>query len=150
MEYTIISIGKIVKSATGSHLEIDSKFKDGLLELENYSHLHAFWWAHEFDKDDHRTVLRTEIPYSKNHTIAGVFACRSPKRLNLIMSSICKIIGINAQKGKIFIENIDAFNDTPLIDIKPYIHCVDRVKKCKVPKWFPKEWGEWYPNGGIS
>lgn len=150
MEFTLTPIGKIVKSATGNHLEIDSQYRDGLLELDNYSHLHAYWWAHELDTDDHRAILQTEIPYSKSHTVAGVFACRSEERPNLIMSSTCKIIGINAQKGRIFIENIDAFNNTPLIDIKPYIHCVDRVKECKTPQWFPKEWGEWYPSGGIS
>jgi tRNA (adenine37-N6)-methyltransferase len=150
MEFIINSIGKIVKSATGNHLELDVKYRDGLLELENYSHMHVYWWASELDMDDHRSVLRTEIPYSKDKISAGVFACRSPERPNLIMESICKIVGINAQKGRIFIENIDAFKDTPLIDIKPYIHCNDRVKECKVPKWFPKEWGEWLPKGGIN
>jgi len=150
MEFKITAIGKIVKTVTGSHIEIDLQYRDALLELENYSHMHVFWWAHEFDKDGHRAVLRTDIPYSKNHTVAGVFACRSPERPNLIMSSICKISGINAEKGKIFIGNIDAFNGTPVIDIKPYIHCVDRVKNCKVPKWFPEEWGEWYPEKGIG
>jgi tRNA (adenine37-N6)-methyltransferase len=150
MEFVINSIGKIVKSATGNHLELDEKYRDGLLELENYSHLHTYWWANELDGGDHRVVLRTQIPYSKDKIIAGVFACRSPERPNLIMESICKIVGINAQKGRIFIENIDAFDNTPLIDIKPYIHCNDRVKECKVPKWFPKEWGEWFPKGGIN
>lgn len=150
MEFTITSIGRVVKSATGNHLEIDPQYREGLLELENYSHLHAYWWAQEMDNSEQRAVLQTEIPYAKSPTLAGVFACRTPERPNLIMTSICKIIGINAQKGRIFIENIDAFHDTPLIDIKPYIHCNDRVKECKVPQWFPKEWGEWYPNGGIN
>ena len=53
-------------------------------------------------------------------------------------------------KGKIYIENIDAISESPIIDIKPYIHCNDRVKNSKVPKWFPEEWGEWLPEKGIS
>ncbi len=150
MEYTIHSIGKIMKSAAGSYLEIDTEYRDGLLELENFSHMHVYWWAHEFDNEEHRAVLQTDVPYAKDETIAGVFACRSPERPNVIMSSICKIGGINKLKGKIFIGNIDAYNETPVLDIKPYIHCVDRVKECKVAKWFPKEWGEWYPDGGIN
>lgn len=148
-EFRIVQIGKIIKDVTGNHLEIFEKYRDGLLELENYTHIHVYWWAHELDDQEHRAVLITDIPYSKNKTKAGVFACRSPERPNPIMETVCKIKGINRSRGKIFIENIDAMPNTPLIDIKPYIACVDRVKQSKVPKWFPQEWGEWLPDKGI-
>lgn len=149
-EFKIVPIGRILKDAGVNCIEIFVEYKEALLELENYSHLHVYWWAHEFDNPEQRSVLVTDIPYSKEGTKAGVFACRSPERPNLIMDSICKIRGINIQKGKIFIEHIDAFSDTPAIDIKPYIPCVDRLKKAKVPKWFPWQWGEWLPDKGIS
>jgi len=68
-----------------------------------------------------------DITYSKEKTKAGVFAFRSPERTNLVMDTVCKIRGINKSKGNIFIENIDATPDTPVIDIKPYINYNDRV-----------------------
>ena len=148
-EFKIVQIGQIIKDVTGNYLEVSEGYREGLLELENYSHIHVYWWAHESDSKEQRAVLVTEIPYSKKETNAGVFACRSPERPNLIMDTVCKIKGINKSKGKIFIENIDAMPDTPIIDIKPYIGCVDRVKTVKVPKWFPSEWGEWFPDKGI-
>ncbi len=149
-EFKIIQIGKIVKEVTGNYLEVFEEYRQGLLELENYSHIHIYWWAHEFDNEAHRSILVTEIPYAKEKTDAGIFACRSPERPNLIMETICKIKGINKIKGRIFIENIDALPNTPVIDIKPYLGCVDRVKNFRVPKWFPSEWGEWLPEKGIS
>ncbi len=148
-KYVILQIGNVLKDVTGNCLEIFPKYKDGLLELGTYSHVHVYWWAHKLDEDHHRAVLVTDIPYAKEKTVAGVFACRSPERPNLIMDSICKIKGIAYSKGKIFIGNIDAFPDTPIIDIKPYIHCNDRVDKVVVPRWFPAEWGEWFPKDGI-
>ena len=150
MEFRLVQIGKIKRSATGNCLEIEPKYIDGLIELENYNYIHVFWWAHELDAKEHREVVKTKIPYAKTDTIAGVFACRSPERPNPIMTTVCKIRGINLAKGKIYIENIDAFSESPIIDIKPYIHCNDRVKTCKVPKWLPVEWGEWLPAKGIS
>ncbi len=149
MEFKIRSIGKIVKSATGNHLEIDEEYLGGLLELKHYDYIHVYWWARDFDKPEHRSLMQVPIPYAKGDVIAGVFACRSPERPNLIMDTVCKVRGVNEKKGKIFIENIDAFPDTPIIDIKPYLNCVDRVKKSKVPKWFPSEWGEWMHEKGI-
>jgi len=149
-EFKIVRIGRIIKEVTGNYLEIEEKYREGLKELENYSYIHVYWWAHEFDKPVHRNVLVTEIPYSKTEINAGVFACRSPERPNLIMDTICKIRGISKSSGEIFIENIDAVSNTPIIDIKPYIPCVDRVKQAKLPKWFPIEWGEWLPDKGIT
>ena len=148
--YSVLAIGKIVKDVLGNCLELFPRYREGLLELENYSHLHVYWWAHELDGETHRNVLVTEIPYAREKTVAGVFACRSPRRPNPIMDSICKIKGIAHGKGRVFIGAIDAYADTPIIDIKPYIHCNDRVEKVAVPKWFPAEWGVWFPKDGIG
>ncbi len=148
-EFNIVQIGSVKKDVSGNYLALSEEYLEGLLELENYSHIHVYWWAHEFDNEQHRSVLITDIPYSKEETNAGVFSCRSPERPNLIMDTVCKIKGINKSKGKIFIENIDAIHDTPIIDIKPYISCVDRVKNSRLPKWFPSEWGEWLPDKGV-
>ncbi|MCF8373919.1 MAG: TrmO family methyltransferase [Bacteroidales bacterium] len=150
IEFKIYPIGFVKKQVTGNTIEIDEEFRDGLLELENYNYMHVLWWANDYDTQDQRKLVQVDIPYSKEKIKAGVFACRSPQRPNLVMNSVCKIVGINHKKGRIFIENIDANNSTPVIDIKPYIHCNDRVKDARVPRWFPTEWGEWYPAGGIG
>jgi tRNA-Thr(GGU) m(6)t(6)A37 methyltransferase TsaA len=148
-KYVVVQVGQVVKEATGNCLKIFEEYRPALLELENYSHIHVYWWANLFDNVSQRGILVTDIPYAKNIK-AGVFACRSPERPNLVMDSVCKIRGVDKRNGVVYIEDIDANAGSPIIDIKPYIPCVDRVKEARVPKWFPSEWGEWLPKKGIK
>ena len=52
-----------------------------------------------------------------------MFASRSPNRPNPIGLSVVKILRI--EKNIIAISGIDAFDNTPLLDIKPYIKNLD-------------------------
>ena len=150
ISYTMVPVGEIVKTPSGNRLEIFSEYRSGLCELANYSHLHVLWWAHEFDDGLNRLVLETDIPYAEKATRAGVFACRSPQRPNPVMMSVCRMTGIDEDRGKIYIGKIDAHPGSRIVDLKPYIPCVDRVRRAKVPKWFPPAWGEWLPEHGIE
>ena len=49
--------------------------------------------------------------------LRGVFATRAPVRPNLIALSRCRVLGV--QGNVIEIDGIDAFADTPVLDIKP-------------------------------
>jgi len=99
-KFTIIQIEKILKDVTGNCLKIFEKYKKAFLELENYSHVHAYCWANKFDNIEGKTILSAPIPYSRKKVIADVFACRSPVRSNLIMDSLCKINKIIKNKGR--------------------------------------------------
>ena len=52
-----------------------------------------------------------------------MFASRSPDRPNNIGISIVRVKGI--VNNEIFIFGLDAFDGTPMIDIKPYINDLD-------------------------
>ena len=63
----------------------------------------------------------------------------SPVRPNLIAMTLCKIVSV---KGNVIeIDDIDAFADTPVIDIKPYIPNYDDVENARVPEWIKKATG---------
>ncbi|MFZ0790715.1 MAG: TrmO family methyltransferase [Chromatiaceae bacterium] len=49
--------------------------------------------------------------------LRGVFATRAPVRPNLIALSRCRVLSVH--ENVIEIEDIDAFPDTPVLDIKP-------------------------------
>jgi tRNA (Thr-GGU) A37 N-methylase len=49
----------------------------------------------------------------------GLFATRAPKRPNAIGLSIVQLNKI--EDGVLYIENLDILDDTPLLDIKPYV-----------------------------
>jgi len=53
----------------------------------------------------------------------GVFASRSPVRPNSIGISVVLVKRID--NNEIFISGLDAYDGTPLLDIKPYINDLD-------------------------
>lgn len=55
----------------------------------------------------------------------GTFALRSPVRPNPIGLGVVLITGLDAAAGIVGIDAIDAFDDTPVLDIKPWIAAVD-------------------------
>ncbi len=65
-------------------------------------------------------------PVKEDNKKVGVFASRSPYRPNQIGMSAVKLKKI--EKDKIFIENFDLLNDTPILDIKPYISIYDSIE----------------------
>jgi tRNA (Thr-GGU) A37 N-methylase len=68
-----------------------------------------------------------------SNPLTGVFACHSPCRPNLIGLSVCKILSI--KDNVIQIDSIDAFNDSPVIDLKSYIPPINTLQNAFVPKW---------------
>jgi tRNA (Thr-GGU) A37 N-methylase len=83
-------------------------------------------------------------PYADKLT--GVFACRAEYRPNPIAITTCKILEVNEQKGAVEVPWIDAYNGTPIIDLKAYFPVCDRVKQPYIPDWL-KGWPEWVPEG---
>ncbi len=92
------SIGNIRAKKGTFELVLDKDYKDGLLELDQFSYIHVLWWADQEDSKEARATLVTDLPYSKG-TKAGVFACRSPYRPNPVASSICPVLNVDMEKA---------------------------------------------------
>lgn len=60
---------------------------------------------------------------------------RSPMRPNPIALTASEIINIDYEHGIIHITFIDAYDGTPVLDIKPYTPSLDRVENPSVPAW---------------
>jgi tRNA-Thr(GGU) m(6)t(6)A37 methyltransferase TsaA len=139
--FEIKQIGK-VSTEKGFTIEIDEKFKDALKNIEGFSHLQILWWANKHDTD--RDTLTTKKPYKNSPSELGIFGTRSPIRPNPIMITNVFVLNIDYEKGIIHIPYIDADNETPVIDIKPY-HYYERINSCQVPNWcnhWPKSYEE--------
>ncbi len=55
----------------------------------------------------------------------GVFALRSPARPNPVAVAVCRLLALDAASGEAVVDAIDAFDGTPLLDIKPWLPSVD-------------------------
>ena len=73
---------------------------------------------------------------NRENPLTGVFAARCPRRPNLVALTLCKIVSV--KDNVIEVEKIDAFDDTPVIDIKPYLPGYDTAEDAKVPEWLER------------
>ena len=126
-------VGQVGKKEAACWIEIFEPYSDALLGLEGFSHIQVLFWFHENDTVDRRKTLRVHPRNDENNPLCGVFATHSPLRPNLIGLTLCKIKSI---KGRyIEIEDIDAFDGTPVIDIKCYIPGGVPDADVRVPEW---------------
>lgn len=141
-ELSVVPIGYVRAGDREFRLEIDKALAPGLKELEGFSHLNVLWWCHRCDAEEHRAVLLCDRPYKNAPVEVGVFATRSPARPNPIALSAVAILSVDVQTGVIRIASIDAEEGTPIIDLKPYQPCLDRIREFALPEWC-RHWPHW-------
>ena len=143
--YTSTPIG-YVKRGKNIEVQLKEKYKAALLEVDNFSHLIVVWWGNKYESYRSQIGMQMKPPYAPN-VLTGLFATRSPIRPNPINISVCKIEKVDHEKGIVVVNQIDAFDGTPVLDLKVYFPTCDRVKEPVVPQRF-LEWGEWIPPEG--
>ncbi len=135
MGFTVNRIGFVRSGNDGFEILLDSKYAKGLKGLGGFGCLQVLWWCDRLDNEQARAVRTVERPYVKGPNELGVFATRSPARPNPIAVSVCHVLSVDEERGVIKVAWIDAFDGTPVIDIKPYTPSADRVEYPKVPNW---------------
>ena len=133
--YQVSPIGRI-HNAKGepATLEVFEKYVAGLEGLEHCSHVTVLWWFDKNDTPEKRAVLKVHPCHDKRNPLTGVFATHSPMRPNLIAMTICKVLSV--KDGVVTIDAIDAFDGTPILDLKPHVPGFDREAEAfRVPKW---------------
>lgn len=144
--FEIFPVGHIKRDGGKTYIEILEPYAPALKELENFSHVQVFWWFSQFQDDVYRGITQSEhAPYDA--PVLGMFACRSPVRPNPIGLSTAKVLSVDHDAGVVEIANIDTFDDTPVVDLKPYIPVCDRLKDVRVADW-ASDWPEWAPDDG--
>ena len=131
--YRIIPVGIVRKTDTAVSIELYNEFTDALLGLDGFSHIVVLYWFDQNDTAEKRRVLRVHPRKDPSNPLTGVFATHSPQRPNLIALTVCKIISIH--DNLIEIEDIDALDDSPVIDIKCYIPGSIGEKDVRLPDW---------------
>jgi len=129
--FCVYPVGVVRKRDTVAVIEIFDEYMDALLGLDEFSHIYVLYWFHENDTPDKRRTLQVHPRGDRNNPLTGVFATHSPLRPNLVSLTLCKITAING--NKIEIEDIDALDGSPVIDIKCYIP--DSVPDVRLPGW---------------
>ncbi|MBN2006023.1 MAG: tRNA (N6-threonylcarbamoyladenosine(37)-N6)-methyltransferase TrmO [Anaerolineae bacterium] len=138
--FTVNTIGYIHAGENGFSLEIAPEYRAALTEIQQFRHLQVLWWCHLYD--EHREILECDQPYQKAPAKMGIFATRSPLRPNPIALTTVEVLSVDAAQGVIYLTGIDAEDGTPILDIKPYYPCEDRVRDVTMPTWCA-DWPAW-------
>lgn len=118
-QYQVYPIGWVRKSNGTTFLEIKKEYQEALLGVDQLESIWVLWWFDRNDTPRQRSILQVHPFGDPNNPLKGVFATRAPVRPNLIALTRCKVLSV---KGNIIeIDDIDAFEDTPILDIKRYI-----------------------------
>jgi tRNA-Thr(GGU) m(6)t(6)A37 methyltransferase TsaA len=93
--------------------EILPEFAEGLQDLEGFSHIWLLYWFHQAGSP--RLIVRPFLQDAQH----GVFATRAPTRPNPIGLSLVRLV--RREGCVLHLEDVDVLDDTPLLDIKPYV-----------------------------
>jgi tRNA-Thr(GGU) m(6)t(6)A37 methyltransferase TsaA len=94
-------------------VEIYPQFTEGLQDLAGFSHIYLIYHLHQA-----APVRLTVTPFLDSQP-RGLFATRAPCRPNPIGLSLVHLMLI--EENRLYIARLDILDQTPLLDIKPYI-----------------------------
>jgi tRNA-Thr(GGU) m(6)t(6)A37 methyltransferase TsaA len=114
--------GQFDESVSGT-IELLPEYRAGLKDIEGFSHLVLIYY---FDRAKGEQL--TGRPFLED-TEHGVFAIRSPYRPNHLGFSVVKLISVTG--AVIIFSGVDMLDDTPLLDIKPYVEYFDSRKQVR-------------------
>jgi len=132
---TLKPIGKIVNQQEGMYIALDKSYLPALEGLDGFGYVQVLWWFSESDNEISRGKLTEKSPYTHGPEVLGTFATRSPERPNPLALSCAQITYMDRDNAIIGLAYIDADNNSPVLDIKPYIPSLDRVESPVVPQW---------------
>ena len=107
----------ILKPDSKGTIILNEEYKQGLKNLDQFEYIFVLFHFHE--AKGWENMVR---PPESDHEY-GLFATRSPRRPNPIGLSLIKLDSIEG--NKLFVSGIDAFNGTPVLDIKPFLPTID-------------------------
>lgn len=108
--------GALAKKLSGL-VEIFPDFQEGLIDLEGFSHIFLIY---HFHLSKGYSLLTKPFLDDKPR---GIFSIRAPKRPNPIGLSLVKLEKV--VENILHISEVDIIDNTPLLDIKPYVSIID-------------------------
>jgi len=115
--YQLHPIGWILKRDGRTVIEIQPEYHSALLGVDQLDSLWVLYWFDRNDTPEQRAILQVHPHGNPDNPLRGVFATRAPMQPNLIAMSRCRVLGVEGTV--IEIDDIDAFADTPVLDLKP-------------------------------
>ena len=131
-KYEMDFVGEIRNTNNHVYLSLNQ------LPEEIGEYIKVLWWFDRFDDKKFRHTLLCNPPYETTNKI-GIFASRSPVRINPIAVTVARVKRVDREKNRIYISEIEGYNHTPLLGILDYDSNLDKIESVEVPEW-AKDW----------
>lgn len=100
-------------------VELAEEFRPGLKGLSAGQAVILLYWTGQARRD----MIVLHPPHRDAPT--GVFALRAPGRPNPIAVAVVRVLALDPEGGVLTVDALDAFDGTPLLDLKPWLPSVD-------------------------
>lgn len=109
---------------TPGQVTLRPEFAAGLRDLAGFDRIWLIYWFHRA-----APAKLSVVPY-RDTVERGLFATRAPARPNALGMSCVRLL--NIEGNVLQIGEVDVLDDTPLLDIKPYVPQYDNypVRRC--------------------
>ncbi|MET1074445.1 MAG: tRNA (N6-threonylcarbamoyladenosine(37)-N6)-methyltransferase TrmO [Umezawaea sp.] len=104
-------------------LHVAEEFAEGLAELDGFDYAWLVSWLDRHGETGPAPL--TQVPYLLRRTPreVGLFATRSPRRVNPIGLSLVRLLGVEGTTVRF--AGVDLIDGTPVVDVKPYVAAFD-------------------------
>jgi tRNA-Thr(GGU) m(6)t(6)A37 methyltransferase TsaA len=121
-----------------AEIEIDGAWAVALDGIEGFSHIWVIWWLDRSPADKPLETLRVHPEGRLEMPLVGIFATRSPRRPNPIAMTLVQLV--KRQGTRLYVQGLDAYEGTPVLDLKPHLQRGDRIPEATMPDWLERLW----------
>ncbi|WP_188203153.1 tRNA (N6-threonylcarbamoyladenosine(37)-N6)-methyltransferase TrmO [Thermococcus camini] len=127
--FKLVPVGYVRKDGE-TFIEILPEFREAMDGLAEGDWIKLILWFHASDTPERRNVLKVHPYNNPENPLRGVFATRSPYRPNPVALYTVRIHRIEGRR--LYIDDIDAFDETPVVDIKIFVERYDCPKEVPI------------------
>lgn len=106
-------------SQVRSRLVFEEEYVEGLYRLGRFDHVLVIFGLHRKRK----AVMKVHPMHDSTKPLVGVFASRSPRRPNRLGLTRVRLVSVRG--NVVTVEGLDAYDGSPVFDIKPPIDEID-------------------------
>ena len=117
-----------------SQIVVNRELTEALDGIAEFSHLFVLFWLHEVTSEE-RNTRKVHPRGREDLPLLGVFATRTKLRPNPIGLTLVELM--NVKDNVLTVRGLDAFDETPVLDLKPF-DSWDMAKDARVPQWWTK------------
>jgi tRNA-Thr(GGU) m(6)t(6)A37 methyltransferase TsaA len=108
----------------------------GLLDgIDEYSHIIILYWGHEVPGAG-RNLEKIHPAGRTDYQKKGIYATCSPARPNPVLVTVVRLL--QRDGNRLVVRGLDAIDNSPVLDIKPYVPEMYPHEGVRIPDWMEK------------